>query len=303
MNLKHKLSSGIKYLTNKNYRFLVNANLGLYNYLNDEEYLKRRYKACIGKDLDIDNPCSFNEKMQWIKLYDRNPLYTKLVDKYEAKKIVSEMIGDEYIIPNLGVWDNVLDIDWEALPKQFVIKATHDSGGVVICKDKNTFDIKAAIKKLNKSLKHDYYLENREWPYKNVKRRIIAEKYMQDDNNDVLIDYKLMCFSGKVKCTFVCTDRFSKEGLKVTFFDNNWERLPFERHYPSSKALIPQPKHLSKMIELAEVLSKDIPFVRVDFYEINGNIYFGEMTFFPGSGFEEFTPIEWDYTLGSWINI
>ena len=121
MNLKHKLSSGIKYLTNKNYRFLVNANLGLYNYLNDEEYLKRRYKACIGKDLDIDNPCSFNEKMQWIKLYDRNPLYTKLVDKYEAKKIVSEMIGDEYIIPNLGVWDNVLDIDWEALPKQFVI--------------------------------------------------------------------------------------------------------------------------------------------------------------------------------------
>lgn len=301
MKILHNIKSGIRYLTDKNYRFLFNANLGLYNYLDDRKYLERRYKACLGKSLNLDNPLTFNEKLQWIKLNDRKPLYTKLVDKFEVKKYVAAIIGDEYIIPTIAVWNNVEEIDWNMLPKQFVLKATHDSGGVVICKDKANLNKEAAKKKLHKSLNHDYYLENREWPYKDVKRRIIAEKYMSDGDKDELTDYKLMCFSGKVRCTFVGSERFSGEGLKITFFDNEWNRLPFERHYPSSKKVIPKPVHFQKMIELAEELSKDIPFVRVDFYEVDGQIYFGEMTFFPGSGFEEFTPEVWDYTLGSWI--
>ena len=309
MNTSNTIGKVLRYMSDSDYRFLVNAGkFGFYQNLSDEVYIKRKFKAMMGYELDLEHPQTFNEKLQWLKLYDRNPAYTKMVDKYEAKKYVAGVIGDQYIIPTLGVWDSFDEIDFNALPDRFVLKCTHDSGGIVICKSKKDLDMAAARKKLEKSLKNDFYLSGREWPYKNVKRRIIAEKYMEDDSradagDTDLMDYKFMCFDGKVKCSFVCSERYSGEGLKVTFFDPDWKKLPFERHYPASKRDIPKPKSYDLMVELAERLSDAIPFVRVDFYDINGEVFFGELTFYPGGGFEEFSPLEGDYTLGSWLTL
>lgn len=264
--------------------------------LPDDIYLKHLFKARLGYDLNLDDPQTFNEKLQWLKLYDRKPEYTTMVDKYAAKKYVADKIGEQYIIPTLGVWKQFDDIDFGKLPDQFVLKCTHDSHSIVICKDKSKLDIKAARKKLTRSLKRNYYWA-REWTYKNVPPQILAEKYMGDDLND----YKLMCFNGKVKCSFVCSER--SNGLRVTFFDNNWNKLPFERHYPASEKVILKPEKYDEMIALSEKLSGGIPFVRVDFYEINGQIYFGELTFYPGAGFEEFSPHDADYLLGSYISL
>lgn len=274
----------------------------------DKVFLEYEFKKTIGRSLNLRNPQTFNEKLQWLKLYDRKPIYTAMVDKYEAKKYVANIIGDQYIIPTIGVWNNFDEIEFDSLPLQFVLKTTHDSGGVVVVKDKRKLDIDSARSKIEKSLRRNYYYSlGREWPYKNVKPRIIAEKYMSDESgisqdSGELTDYKLMCFNGKVRCTFTCTDRFNG-GLKVTFFDNDWNVLPFERHYPKSDKPIARPRQFEKMKELAEKLSKDIPFVRTDFYEVGDDIYFGELTFFPGSGFEEFNPESWDYELGSWIRL
>lgn len=275
-----------------------------------EEYmLKRMFKERMGYPLNLENPQTFNEKLQWLKLHDRNPLYTTMVDKYEVKKYVAEKIGEQYIIPTLGVWDHFDEIDFDKLPEKFVLKCTHDSGSVVLCRDKANFDKAAAKRKLERGLARNYYYGGYEWPYKNVKPRIIAEKFMVDESSVKLkkdadiTDYKVMCFNGEVHCTFTCTDRRSSEGLKVTFFDNNWNKLPFERHYPSSDKNIEEPKNFQQMKMLAEKLSESIPFVRVDFYEISGNIYFGELTFYPGSGMEEFNPAEWDKKLGDKIHI
>lgn len=270
--------------------------------LPDKTYVKWNYWANLKKRLNLKNPKTFNEKLQWLKLYDRKPIYTTMVDKYEVKKYVANLIGEEYIIPTLGVWDSPEEIDFDSLPDRFVLKVTHDSGGLVICKDKGKLDIEAAKAKLTRSLKRDYYLQSREWPYKNVKRCIIAEAYMSDNKGN-LDDYKLMCFDGQVKCSFVCSERFSGKGLHVTFFDREWKVMPFERSYPSVKEGFPKPVQYEKMVELAQKLSKNIPFVRVDFYEVDGKIYFGELTFYPGSGFEAFQPESWDETLGSWIQL
>lgn len=291
-----------KMIIDPNTRFDCFSMLGLHDHISDEKYLKRKYKMRIGRELNLDRPKTFNEKIQWLKLHDRNPEYTEMVDKYEVKKYVAEIIGEEYIIPTLGVYDKFDEIDFEKLPKQFVIKCTHDSGGLVVVKDKSRMDLEAIRKKINRSLKRNYYYVGREWPYKNVKPRIIVEKYMEDNNTDELTDYKVMCFGGKAKMIFTCTERFG-DGLKVTFFDLDWNKLPFERHYPASKRIIPKPKNLRKMIELSEKMAKGIPFVRMDWYEINGKLYFGEYTFYPGSGLEEFTPEEWDTRLGDLIDL
>lgn len=269
--------------------------------LPDTIYLKLMYKYRIGKKLNLKNPKTFNEKLQWLKLYNRNPAYVQMVDKYEAKKYVASIIGEEYIIPTLGVWDKFDDIDFTILPNKFVLKCTHDSGGVVICKEKNNFNIEEARKKINKHMKINYYYHSREWPYKNVKPRIIAEQYMKDENNEELLDFKFMCFNGIVKMSFVCSNRKSKDGLNVDFYDLNWNKMPFQRHYQNSKNEIKKPKNYELMIELAEKLSKEIPFVRADFYEINGKVYFGELTFFPGAGLEEFTPELWDEKIGDML--
>jgi len=279
---------------------------GILNWVNDKYFLNLTYLVHYGHFINWDNPKSFNEKLQWLKIYNRNPEYSKMVDKYEVKKYVANIIGEKYVIPTIGVWDRVEDIPFDTLPEKYVIKCTHDSGSVSICKNKDSFDVKNAKKKLAHGLKKNLYFWGREWPYKNVKARIIAEKFIEDNslNEDQdLRDYKLMCFNGKVKCSFVCSDRFNGEGLKVTFFDKEWKRMPFCRHYPAAEYDIPTPSTYIKMVELAEKLSKGIPFVRVDFYEVNGHVYFGEMTFFPGNGVEEFSPEEWDYTLGSWLKL
>lgn len=438
--------------------FVMNIRL-LNRILSDDMYLKIKYRSVFGKKLDLESPKTFNEKLQWLKLYDRRPEYTIMVDKYEAKKYVADKIGEEYIIPTLGVWTHFDDIDFDTLPNQFVLKCTHDSGGIVICRDKGKFDKKSAKKKIETCLKKNFFYVAREWPYKNVKPRIIAEKYMVDKpgcklmdykifgcdcfakamsiatnkqigeedtkfdfyNSDFkyipftnghpnadhgikypesfnkmkeiaenfskktsqfriefynikgkiyfgeltllhwrdmlsfepeeddyklgewiklsetigggyliankgwilyvhegnsqqvvsadtltekkeLLDYKLMCFNGKVQCSFVCSDRFNG-GLKVTFYDDNWNVLPFERHYPRSDKPIAKPQTYNQMVQLAEQLSENIPFVRVDFYEIDGKPYFGEMTFYPGSGFEEFIPESADYELGELIKL
>ncbi len=271
--------------------------------LPDKTFLKCRYYAIFGRKLNLKNPQTYNEKLQWLKLYDRNPQYIQLVDKYDVKAYIENKIGEEYIIPTLGVWDNFDDIVFEKLPNQFVLKTTHDSGGVVICNDKSNFNIEKAKEKIEKSLANNFFYTAREWPYKNVKGRIIAEAYLEADDGEDLNDYKIMCFNGKAKCSFVCSERFSNNGLKVTFFDREWNKMPFERHYPSSDKLIEKPVNYEKMIELAEVLSENIPFVRVDFYEVKGQLYFGELTFYPGAGWEEFEPEEWDRKLGEWITL
>ena len=291
-----------QFVSNKSFRFSILTKYGFFNHWSDEKFLKQKFKSVFGYELDLQNPQTFNEKIQWLKLHDRNSLYTLLVDKYEVKKYVARIIGNEYIIPTLGVWDKFEDIDFDKLPNRFVLKCTHDSGGVVICRDKMSLDYQAARKKIISSLKCNYFWKGREWPYKNVKPRIIAEKYIEDEAHDTgPNDFKFMCFNGNVKCSFVCSERFSSEGIKVTFYDRNWKKMPFERHYPCSKTSLKKPINYDEMIEIAEKLSTNIPFVRVDFYSIQNKIYFGEMTFYPGSGMEEFTPSKWDKALGEWI--
>lgn len=268
-------------------------------------YVSLMYRLNMGIWPDLKHPTTFNEKLQWLKLYNRKPEYTMMVDKVEVKKYVADIIGEEYVIPTLGVWDNPDDIDFDSLPNQFVLKCNHNSGlGICICRDKNKLNIEETRKELHMGLKQNYYKYWREWPYKNVKRKILAEKFMTDDSQkESLNDYKMMCFDGKVYCSFVCSDRYNQDGLKVTFYDREWNKMPFQRHYPSSEKPIQIPTQYHKMIQLAEELSKGIPFVRVDFYEIKERLYFGELTFYPGSGLEEFNPEEWDERLGRLIKI
>lgn len=293
----------ISFSASSDYRFHFLADLGLFKTLPDDEYLARLFRAIMGRPINLENPQTFNEKLQWLKLYDRKPEYTMMVDKYRVREYIAKTIGEEYLIPLLGVWEDPEDIDFGALPNQFVLKCNHNSGlGMCICKDKTKLDIEKVKRELRKGLAQDYYLTGREWCYKNVVRCVIAEDFIQDRHGK-LDDYKLMCFNGKVRCSFVCSDRFSPKGLHVTFFDRDWNVMPFERHYPSVKEGFAKPLQYEKMVELAEKLSQGIPFVRVDFYEVDGKIYFGELTFYPGSGFEEFTPEEWDYKLGEWIEL
>ena len=305
-DVMNKLLKAAKNLINNPH--LIYPYLGsfdFFNWLPDAMYLKGCFRAKMGYKLDLQNPKTFNEKLQWLKLYDRNPAYTQMVDKYAVRDYIKNTIGEEYLIPLLGVWDSFEEIDFDTLPNQFVLKTNHDSGTVIICRDKNSFNIEEARKKITKALSYNYFYPGREWPYKDVIPKIIAEKYMCDSNYDDLIDYKLLCFNGKVMCEFTCTNRRSKSGLNVTFFDREWERLPFERHYPKDLTHISKPESFSKMIDISERIAKDIDcrFVRIDFYEINGKPYFGEFTLYPGSGMEEFTPSKWDLILGSWLRL
>lgn len=294
----------LKYITDENYRFSVNAGLGKYNGISDEEYIIRKYRACFGKPIDIEATESFNEKLQWLKLYDRNPEYTVMVDKYQVRNYIENKIGAQYLIPLIGVWNTPDEIDFNTLPNQFVIKCNHNSGlGMCICKDKQQLNIQKVKKELNKGLKQDYYLTGREWPYKDVPRKIIAEQFLQSDEGG-LTDYKVHCFNGVPKLVLVCKDRFTQTGLTEDFFSENWEHLDIRRpSHPNNKQPIPKPDELDEMLELAGILSKGIPFLRADFYIVNHKIYFSELTFFPASGFEGFESDEWDFTLGSWLTL
>ena len=271
--------------------------------LRDETYLKLRYYAELGRWLRLDDPQTFNEKLQWLKLYDHRPEQTVLVDKYLVREYIRKTIGEEYLIPLLGVWEDPSDIDFDSLPDRFVLKCNHNSGlGMYICKDKSQLDPEAVRRGLSRGLAQDYYRTGREWPYKDVPRRVVAEQFLGDGTSD-LADYKFMCFHGEVKCCFVCTDRFDEKGLHITFLDRDWSVMPVRREEPALKYAPPKPQNYETMVMLAEKLSKDYPFLRVDFYEHEDKIWFGELTFFPGSGFKAFYPDAWDETFGSWLTI
>ena len=274
---------------------------GLLSWMSDEKYLKKMFKMKLGYELNLNNPRTFNEKLQWLKLYDRKPEYTRMVDKYEVKKYVSERIGEEYIIPTLGVWDKFEDIDFDSLPEQFVLKCTHDSQSIVICKNKNELDYKTSMNKLNRCLKNNGYNYGREWPYKNVTPRIIAEKYLDDNSGDAIQDFKFFCFGGEPKIMYVSRDK-SKEP-RTDFFDMDFNHLNMRMRDKNSDILPEKPKMFEQMKALATILSKGIPHVSVDFYCIEEKIYFGELTFFHCSGLAKINPIEWEYTLGDWIEL
>ena len=267
-------------------------------------YLKCVFRYQLGYRLNLIKPVTFNEKLQWLKLHDKNPRYPYLVDKYEAKKQIGALIGGQYIIPALGVWDRFEDIDFDKLPRQFVLKCTHDSGGLAICRDKDTWDLAAAREKITRSLDTNYYWAGREWPYKRLRPRVLAEVYMQNSSQEELIDYKFFCFHGNPAVILVCSDRFSAKGLREDFYDQDWNHLDMRRaSHPNADQPHPAPKNLALMQQLARKCAKDIPFVRVDFYEINRQVYFGEMTFFPASGFEGWIPDSWDRKLGEMLQI
>ena len=292
-----------KILKNPRLLFLTLGHREFFNWMNDETYLKIAFWCTMGKKLDLNNPKTFSEKIQWLKLYDRKPIYTDLVDKYEAKRIVGEIIGEKYIIPTLGVWDRFDDIDFELLPNQFVLKCTHDSGGLVICKDKSKFYVSKAKSIIENCLKHSFYWGQREWPYKNVKPRIIAEKYMEDSITEDLRDYKFFAFDGEVKALFIATERQTEGETKFDFFDSDFNHLNFTNGHPNAEKMPLKPQNFDLMKTLAAELSRGIPHVRVDFYEVNGEVYFGEMTFSHWSGMMPFDPEEWDYKFGNWIKL
>lgn len=304
MNVLRVFRAAFRYCFDSEYRFLNDANRGKYNSISDEEFIKRKFQAEMGYELNLTSPKTFNEKLNWLKLYDRNPDYTMLVDKFLVKNYVSNRIGSEYVIPLLGgPWYSFDEIDFDSLPKQFVLKTSHDCGGVYVCKDKAKFNKNEARKFLTKHLNNNYYLTGREWPYKNVKPCIFAEEYMTDNNNsEQLTDYKFFAFDGKVKAMFVATDRALKnEETKFDFFDENFNHLPFIQGHPNSKRPIECPSTFEKMKELAAILSQGFPELRVDFYNVGDKIYFGELTLFHFGGFTPFKPDKWDIIFGDWI--
>ena len=271
--------------------------------LSDRFYIHSYFYCKTGYKLHLESPKTFNEKLQWLKFYDRRAEYTRMVDKIEVKGYVTEIIGYEYVIPTLAVYDSVEDINYDDLPNQFVLKCTHDSGGVVICKDKKTFDKESAARKLKRGETHNYYKYSLEYPYKDVVPRIIAEEFVSNNGSDVC-DYKVHCFNGEPKLVLVCKDRFADDGLTEDFFTESWEHLPLRRPgHPNSVTSITKPDQLDEMLSLAKKLSDGIPFVRVDFYVSEGKLLFGELTFFPASGFAPFVPATYDSLFGSWLQL
>lgn len=271
-------------------------------FIPDSIYIQIYYFAHFKKFCDLKKPSTYNEKLNWLKLHDHNLLYPTLVDKYEAKEYVARIIGNEYIIPTLGVWDTFDDIDFEKLPNQFVLKCTHDSEGLVIVKDKKELDKNAAKEKIEAALKQNFYYIGREWPYKDVKPRIIAEQYMEDHIDGELRDYKFFCFDGEPKAMFIASDRAS-DHVKFDYYDLKFNHLDIKQKYPHAQEALRKPDTFEKMIDFSKILSKGFPHVRVDFYEVDGHLYFGELTFYHFSGFMPFEPDRWDKVFGDWLKL
>jgi len=272
------------------------------HFVPDKWYVKAQYCAYMSKRLNIERPRSFNEKLQWIKLYDRKQRYTTLVDKYKVKEYVSEKIGERYVVPLLGVWEHFEEIDFDQLPDQFVLKCTHDSGSVMICEDKKSFNIDVAREKLEDGLAHNYFYRWREWPYKDVKPRIIAEKYLDDENGD-LEDYKVLCFNGKAAFIQLHRGRHSN-CYTQDYYNTDWVLQPFnQKGYYAGSNPEQKPEFLEEMLHLSEVLAEGIPHIRVDWYYNKGQLYLGELTFFDAAGYAEFVPDEVDLFLGGLIKL
>ena len=310
-----KIKTAIKKLRTDRGEFMASIISNFFRWLPDADYLKLLYRFKMGHRLELKNPQTFTEKLQWLKLYNRKPEYTKMVDKYAVKEYVANIIGEEYIIPTLGVWDKPEDIDWDSLPNQFVLKTTHGGGGggVVICKDKTTFDKTTAIAKLKKSMASDIYSGLREWPYKNVLKRIIAEKFMAPEKSPApndLPDYKFFCFNGEPHYCQVIRDRHTKE--TIDFYDMEWNHQEFVGLLPQSNIAdsisngltsVARPKNLEEMKEICRKLADSKTFVRVDLYVIDDKSYFGELTLYPASGMGVFTPEEWNGKLGDLLTL
>ena len=270
------------------------------NFIPDRIYIKLQYLKKTGKFLNLNNPILFNEKIQWLKLYNQKPQYTKMVDKYEVQEYITNIIGDEYLIPIYGVWDTFNEIPFKIIPDKFILKCTHDSGSFRICKDKHSFDMEAAKKHFNNALKRNYYFGNREWVYKNIKPRIIAQKLLIDETDEDLRDYKIFCFNGEPKLVQVDFDKFSN--WKMNYYSPQWEYQHLSLVHPTSpETIIPKPELLEQLLQLTKVLTIGIPHVRVDFFVVNKKIYFGEFTFYNYAGYEQFYPYEWNKIIGDWL--
>lgn len=268
----------------------------------DRYAIEQQWKNVMGYPLDLENPKTFNEKLQWLKLYDHNPLYTTLVDKYKVKEWVAQKIGPQYVIPTLGVYKSINEIDFDKLPDRFVLKCNHDSGSVCICKDKRTFDKQSALKKLDSALKKNFFYHSREWAYKNVKPLIIAEPYFEDEISHDLPDFKFFSYNGLVKYMFVACDRNNSETeTKFDFYDLDFNHLDVKNIHPNADTHMEKPQCYEEMIRLASILSEGIPHVRVDFYQVNGKVYFGEMTLYHWAGMTKFEPMDFDYLLGRYL--
>lgn len=280
-------------------RFFVTH--GFDKWISDETKLKVQYRKNFKKELNLDSPQTYTEKLQWLKLYDHREIYTTYVDKYLVKQYVADKIGEQYVVPLLGVWEKAEDIDFDFLPEQFVLKTTHDSGGIVIVKDKKNINKQAIFDKLNQSLKIRYWIYNCEWPYKYVKPRIIAEAYMEDSNFGELRDYKFFTFGGEPKFMYIAKGRGLDEETTADFYDMDFNHLPFKIDHEFAKVEPEKPVNFDEMKRLAKILSEKTPQLRVDFYEVDGKLYFGEMTFFHCSGMTPFRPEEWDRKIGEWV--
>lgn len=271
-------------------------------FIPDKMFLQIYYFARFKKFINFKNPTTYNEKLNWLKLKDRKKIYTSLVDKYDVKNEIEKVIGNEYIIPTLGVWNSFDKIDFEKLPDKFVLKCTHDSEGVYIVKDKTKLNIKEASKKINEAMKYNFYYIGREWPYKNIKPRIIAEKYLEDNENGELRDYKFFCFDGKAKLMYIATDRNIGK-TKFDYYDLDFNHLDIIQHYPNSDKKIRKPENFDKMIQLSEKITQyfKLKHARIDFYEVDGKLYFGEITFYHFSGLQPFKLKEWDKKIGDFL--
>ncbi len=303
MGIFHKLQNFCGIFLKADTRFGFLAARGFLRGMPDEVFLRKTYEMKMGRPLNLENPVSYTEKLQWLKAYDHRPEYTVMVDKYAVKQYVAEKIGPEYVIPLLGVWDRVEDIDFDTLPERFVLKTTHDSGGILVCQDKNSLDIGDVQKKFAYSLGREYYDNNREWPYKNVPHRIIAEAYMEDSRCGELRDYKFFTFGGEPRVLYIAQGRGRGEPTVADFFDMDFNHLDFTIDHDMAPVPPEKPECFEEMKRLAAVLSKGTPQLRVDFYEVDGKVYFGEMTFFHCSGLHSFHPESWDRTFGDWVEL
>ncbi len=267
-------------------------------------YLRLRYRRTMNKRLHLRHPVTYTEKLQWLKLYYHKPIMIDMVDKIKAKQIAAELIGADHIIPLIDSYNSVDDINWDILPKSFVLKCNHDSGGVVVCRDKDFIDIKSVSARLNESMSKSYYEDTLEWSYRSVNRKILCEQYMEDESGYELKDYKWFCFDGVPKALFVASDRNTLENeTKFDFYDADFNRLPIRNGHPNSAVCLDRPKGFDEMKAFAAKLSAGFPHVRVDFYDISGQVYFGEYTFFHWSGFVPFEPEEWDGIFGEWLTL
>ena len=304
-----RISTAIKQLRTDRGEFMASIVSNFLRWLPDAPYLKLLYRFKMGHRLDLKSPKTFTEKIQWLKLYNRKPEYTKMVDKYAVKEYVANLIGEEYIIPTLGVWNKPEDIDWDSLPNQFVLKTTHGGGGggVIICKDKATFDKTTAIAKLKESMASDIYSGLREWPYKDVPKRIIAEKFMAPEKSpdsvlksSELLDYKFFCFDGEPRFLYIS----DSPSHSLAFLNTDWTLTDFGRDDYHPLNIIPEkPENLEEMLAIARKLSVGIPHVRVDLYNIDKHIYFGELTLYTCSGYIPFNPKEYDGKLGDFLTL